>query len=371
MARSILLLMVVCLVSFAATAQVSGDLPENPEPGKCYVKCITPDVFETIEEQYMIKPAYKKLKVVPAEYKIVEERIMIKPVSKKYVYHPAEWETYYDEYPKEDPYNKITLVNPEFGGDSKRVEIHPEVNRWEYSAISGCESENPYDCRVLCYKQYPAIYDNFPFQTLIKDASYTKAKVGGATQQVKKQKIVKAAYCEEIEIPAEYTTINKRVLVKDETVVEETIPAVYETYTREAIQKKGGLTVWKEIECELLNYTVLPIYYDLGSARLTPEAKKTIDNTLLVLMKNDPDIMIELSSHTDSRSSADFNMNLSQLRAQSVVNYLMANGINGSRLVAKGYGETRLLNRCSDGITCTEKEHQMNRRTEFRVISAE
>jgi len=221
----------------------------------------------------------------------------------------------------------------------------------------------------LCYKQYPAIYDHFPYQTLVKDASYVKAQVGGATQQVEKQRIVKEAYCEAIEIPAEYTTISKRVLVKDETVVEETIPAVYESYRKEVLREKGGLTLWKEIECELLDYTILPIYYDLGSASLTPAAKQTIDNTLLVLMKEDQDIMIELSSHTDSRSSAEFNQDLSQRRAQSVVNYLINRGINSSRLVAKGYGETRLLNRCADGVTCTEKEHQMNRRTEFRVIS--
>jgi len=361
-------LVAVC-IAFGVNAQVSGDLPENPEPGKCYVKCITPDIFETVEEQYLVKPAYKVLKIIPAEYKVVEETVLIKPASKRFVYHPAEFETYYDEYPKEDPYNKITLVDPEFGNETKKIQIHPEVNRWEYSAIEGCESEDPYDCRVLCYKQYPAIYDHFPYQTLVKDASYVKAQVGGATQQVEKQRIVKEAYCEAIEIPAEYTTISKRVLVKDETVVEETIPAVYESYRKEVLREKGGLTLWKEIECELLDYTILPIYYDLGSASLTPAAKQTIDNTLLVLMKEDQDIMIELSSHTDSRSSAEFNQDLSQRRAQSVVNYLINRGINSSRLVAKGYGESRLLNRCADGVTCTEKEHQMNRRTEFRVIS--
>jgi len=125
MARSLLLLLVAVCIAFGVNAQVSGDLPENPEPGKCYVKCITPDIFETVEEQYLVKPAYKVLKIIPAEYKVVEETVLIKPASKRFVYHPAEFETYYDEYPKEDPYNKITLVDPEFGNETKKIQIHP------------------------------------------------------------------------------------------------------------------------------------------------------------------------------------------------------------------------------------------------------
>ena len=86
-------------------------------------------------------------------------------------------------------------------------------------------------------------------------------------------------------------------------------------------------------------------------------------------MKNKPYITIEISSHTDSRGSGGANQELSESRARSVVNYLIARGINSSRLVAKGYGENRLLNRCANGVSCTEKEHERNRRTEFRILS--
>jgi outer membrane protein OmpA-like peptidoglycan-associated protein len=61
-------------------------------------------------------------------------------------------------------------------------------------------------------------------------------------------------------------------------------------------------------------------------------------------------------------------MSLSQQRANSVVNYLVSKGISRSRLTAKGYGETRLVNKCANGVECTEGQHQQNRRTEFRVI---
>jgi hypothetical protein len=74
-------------------------------------------------------------------------------------------------------------------------------------------------------------------------------------------------------------------------------------------------------------------------------------------------------SHTDSRDAAKANIALSQKRAQSVVDYLIQQKIDPARLSAKGYGETKLLNRCKDGVKCSEEEHQMNRRTEFRITS--
>jgi hypothetical protein len=74
-------------------------------------------------------------------------------------------------------------------------------------------------------------------------------------------------------------------------------------------------------------------------------------------------------SHTDSRDNAKSNITLSQKRAQSVVDYLIEQKIDPARLAAKGYGETKLLNRCKDGVKCSEEEHQVNRRTEFRITS--
>jgi peptidoglycan-associated lipoprotein len=108
------------------------------------------------------------------------------------------------------------------------------------------------------------------------------------------------------------------------------------------------------------------ILYDLNSAVLRPESKDSL-NGLIQTLRDNPQITIELMSHTDSRGSAKSNIELSQARAQSVVNYLIEQKIDPSRLGAKGYGETKLLNKCKDGVTCTEEEHQRNRRTEFRV----
>jgi outer membrane protein OmpA-like peptidoglycan-associated protein len=130
---------------------------------------------------------------------------------------------------------------------------------------------------------------------------------------------------------------------------------------------KGGLTTWKEVECKDLEYSPLPINWNLGSATLTSGAKQLIDARLLPILRKG--VSAEIASHTDSRGSNVSNQALSERRAQSGVNYLMSKGINASQLVANGFGENKLTNRCSDGVSCNEAEHARNRRTEFRVIS--
>ncbi len=110
------------------------------------------------------------------------------------------------------------------------------------------------------------------------------------------------------------------------------------------------------------------ILYDLAKADLREESIKTLDS-LIKTLKDNPTFVIEIASHTDSRADSAYNNDLSQRRAQSVVNYLVSKEIERERLVPKGYGESRLLNDCKDGVECTEEQHQQNRRTSFSVIS--
>lgn len=105
------------------------------------------------------------------------------------------------------------------------------------------------------------------------------------------------------------------------------------------------------------------IYYDLDKADIRADAAVELDK-LVQILKDNPSIRIELSSHTDSRSSDDYNQDLSQRRAQSAVDYIVSQGIDKDRLVAKGYGESQLI----IPNATTEEEHQVNRRTEFKVI---
>lgn len=109
------------------------------------------------------------------------------------------------------------------------------------------------------------------------------------------------------------------------------------------------------------------IYYDFDKHNIRPDAAEILDELVRTLRDN-PTLKIELSSHTDSRGSNAYNEALSQRRAQSAVDYLVSRGIARDRMVAKGYGETRLVNRCADGVPCSRDEHQANRRTEVTVL---
>jgi peptidoglycan-associated lipoprotein len=110
------------------------------------------------------------------------------------------------------------------------------------------------------------------------------------------------------------------------------------------------------------------IYYDLDSANIRPDAARELDKLVQILVDN-PEIKIELSSHTDSIATVEYNQNLSQRRAQSAVNYLIQHGIAPDRLVAKGYGELRPIARNTnpDG-TDNPVGRQRNRRTEFQIL---
>ncbi|MHA8083844.1 OmpA family protein [Aquirufa sp. A-Brett2-15D] len=113
-------------------------------------------------------------------------------------------------------------------------------------------------------------------------------------------------------------------------------------------------------------FDVNPIYYDLDKSTIRPDAAVELDKIVQVL-KDNTDISIELGSHTDARASASYNMKLSQRRAESAVKYIIEHGIEAARIKAKGYGETQLINGCSDGVDCNEEAHQENRRTEFKI----
>ena len=109
------------------------------------------------------------------------------------------------------------------------------------------------------------------------------------------------------------------------------------------------------------------IYYDLDKSNLRPESLPTLDS-LVGFFKENNTLTIELGSHTDSRATNEYNQTLSQARAQSAVDYLISKGVPTSKIIAKGYGETKLINKCVDGIECSEEEHQKNRRTTFKIV---
>ncbi len=357
-------------VFFVGANVFAQELPPNPEPGKCYVKCITADEFKEVTETITVSPEYKKLVTYPATFKTVQDRIMIKEASKKLIYVPAVYESVEVPYVKKAAYKSLKVVPATFGSDSKVFEVYPQTGRWEYTALEDCPSANKEDCMVACFVEHPARKEVVSIQTLTSDASTVPVDIPEVKGTYRKQVVKTPATMREVEIPAQYKSISKQVVDQPARTEEKVVPAVTKTVTKTVLVKKGGMTVWEEVDCGLVsgNANIIPIFYASASAQLTAKSKQVIDQYLYSLMKEKPNIRIEIMSHTDSKGNDAYNKSLSQQRAQSVVNYLVSKGINRSRLLARGYGETRLVNRCSNGVKCSDAEHRQNRRTEFRIL---
>jgi len=118
-----------------------------------------------------------------------------------------------------------------------------------------------------------------------------------------------------------------------------------------------------DLGCRL---SLQPIYFDFDRYNIRPDAAIELAK-ILAALREYPELIIHIESHTDSRGSDSYNELLSERRAQSTLEWLISKGITRNRLTAKGYGEGRLINECSNGVECTEEAHQLNRRSMFII----
>lgn len=144
------------------------------------------------------------------------------------------------------------------------------------------------------------------------------------------------------------TSNRKETLLLDMEVVQDEVAVTEGTNLREALN---------------LN----PIYFDLDKSKIRSDAEIELQKVISVLNQF-PDMRIEVKSHTDSRATSAYNDALSRRRNRATIKYIVTvGGINPERLTGKGYGERELVNRCADGVPCSEKEHQLNRRSDFII----
>ena len=133
--------------------------------------------------------------------------------------------------------------------------------------------------------------------------------------------------------------------------------------------KPREIAIDKDVDlAKVLN--IKDIYFDLDKSDIRPDAAVELAK-IVEVMREYPKMKIDIRSHTDSRASDEYNLRLSDRRAKSTLEWIVKQGIERKRLTAKGYGETQLVNGCSNGVPCTEEEHQANRRSEFIIISME
>ena len=126
-------------------------------------------------------------------------------------------------------------------------------------------------------------------------------------------------------------------------------------------------TIWIEKVEIGQKFVMENIFYDYDKWDILPESEVEL-NKLIAIMKDNPSWKVELGSHTDSRGTDPYNLILSQKRSDSAVGYIVNHGVSKDRIIAKGYGETQLVNHCKNGVECPDDVHRKNRRTEFKIL---
>jgi len=349
------------------------DYPKNPAPGTCYIRCKVEET--TTKTKHEIVPSYFSYTASKPTYRTVEKRIEVRPASKRYEYVPAVYRDVVDSILIVDPITKITVLPVKLVNAVDSIVTRQEFSRFESRpGVQNCP--DPRDCEVICWVTHPEEKKPISVKKITQSPGYTQEPQKGKYRKFTRRALVSAATVRETEIPAEYITFQKEELVRDWTVDSTEVGAVTQeevVFLPEEEDREGGgkkpRYVWEPIDCDLTEFNVLPIFYALNSAVLTSESKRVINEKIFDLMTKRKNIHVEINAHTDSRASDDFNVELSQRRAQSVVDYLVSKGIQSERLIPHGFGETKLVNKCANGVECSEEEHAKNRRTEFRVRS--
>ena len=165
--------------------------------------------------------------------------------------------------------------------------------------------------------------------------------------------------------------LDVQLKVSKEDYIAQTLDLTQKLGTDEKIKVTIDLNK-SEIGTDLASlYGIKNIYFDFDKSNIRNDAKRDLDKIVKV-MNDNPTMEIELGSHTDCRGSAIYNEDLSSRRAKSSADYIKSRITNPSRIYGKGYGESKLINKCEcEGITestCSTEEHQLNRRTEFRIV---
>jgi outer membrane protein OmpA-like peptidoglycan-associated protein len=166
-------------------------------------------------------------------------------------------------------------------------------------------------------------------------------------------------------ISDENGTVTDKFMPGSYTVNVEKVPYVNYSFVIH-VEEGDNLKQMVRLEPAIALHTVSPdsIIFKFGEYTLLEIAEIELDD-IVKTMNDYPELQLEVSAHTDSRGTHEFNLWLSERRAETAANYIISQGIDSARVHEKGYGETRLLNNCRDGIRCSDKLHDVNRRIEF------
>ncbi len=175
-----------------------------------------------------------------------------------------------------------------------------------------------------------------------------------------------ASYSFDVPCNSTYTLVGKHPTYLIEQIEVKTVNDIEQPAIEQNIELA---TEFKAVGDEVL-VNIDKIYFDFDKWNIREDAALQLDKVIGV-MNQYPEMKIFATSHTDSRGPASYNMKLSGKRAKSTVDYIVSKGIDVSRITSQGFGESQLVNECTNGKRCSEAEHQLNRRTNFKVVKLE
>lgn len=239
--KRLIVTMFFAVFAMAVYAQGEADVFNSPPPtpneyGKCYAKCKTPDVYETVTSQVLTKDGGSKSTTSKAEYSTATEQVLVKEGYKKYKVTPASFTKSTKRVLASDGGCTVKVRPAKYDNKSSQQLVSAASGKWvRKKKAPNCLSSNPDDCYVLCWEEIPAKYTTTSTRVLIQPESY-----------------------DTVYTDAKYQTVTTQVLSNDASVSEEYIPPVYKTVTKKVLSKCGGVsTVYTEPQYKTVSSKVL------------------------------------------------------------------------------------------------------------------
>lgn len=241
--------------ALAVYGQGQADVFSSPPPtpneyGKCYAKCKTPDVYETVTSQVLTKEGSAKSTTTKASYTTATEQVLVKEGYKKYSITPARFEKSTRRVLASDGGCTVKVIPAKYSSNSTRQLVSAASGKWvRKKKAPNCLSANPEDCYVLCWEEIPAQYTTSSTRVLVEperyDTVYTDAKYTTVTTQA----LVNDASVSETYVPPVYKTVTKKVLAQCGGVSTVYSEPQYKTVTKQVLVSQGTFTDWAEVVC--------------------------------------------------------------------------------------------------------------------------
>jgi hypothetical protein len=249
------ILIIFCLGIMNLAAQIDtdvrfSDLPPNPEYGKCYAKCKTPDTYEIFTRKVLVEEAYVNTTKIPAVYETVTRKVMMKEGGVNYKKVAATYKNVTNKVMIEPERTVVSIIPAKYETRTRKVMVKEASGQWvKKKKDPNCFSKNPDDCLIACYEKIPAQYTTETYEVEIAPKKTVEKVIPAVYKTVTTQVVDEPEKTIEIPYDPVYKTVREKVMVTPEQIKEEAVPAIYKEVEEKRLTSRGGYTVWEEILC--------------------------------------------------------------------------------------------------------------------------